>query len=157
MPSTAALRARTDDQPFGGEPQPARARGKALAADLSDLVGVLTQAAAGDGPAPTLRIEIALDAATVAALVGAVFAGLRHRDIALALGLPMFSDEVESSLGCASATRKSFQRAGLPAVRIDGKSDPRFFPEEIREWFLSQRVSLAPRERGRPRKRPGSS
>jgi hypothetical protein len=156
MPSTAALRARTDDQPSGGEPQPARARGKALAVDLSDVVGALTRAA-GDGPAATLRIEIALDAGTVEALIGAVFAGLRHRDIALALGLPMFSDEVENSLGCGSATRKSFQRAGLPAVRIDGKSDPRFFPEEIRRWFLNQRVSFAARGRGRPPKQPGSS
>jgi hypothetical protein len=122
----------------------------AALSDFSGLAVALAGMSEADAASTlTLRVEFAFDRGTIEA----IFAAFRARDIGLALGLPMFADELERSIGCASATRKSFQLSGLPTVRVDGKSDPRFFPDRIKDWFLSEERSAAPRGPGRPRKR----
>jgi hypothetical protein len=146
MVRTAALRAETADRL-----SPDDNREAALPA-VGGLAKVLADDEApgdGEGSAVTVRIELAISPTTIEAL----FAAIRGRDIALALGLPLFSDELEASIGVGSATRKAFQLAGLPASRVEGKADPRFFPAAIGDWFRSYKSVAAPRGRGRPRKR----
>jgi hypothetical protein len=98
----------------------------------------------------TLRIELAVDKATIAA----IFEEFRKRDISLALGLPMFAAELERSMNVGSATRKAFQLDGLPSSRPnDGKADPRFLPHRVGKWLADKERQAAPRPPGRPRKR----
>jgi hypothetical protein len=116
-----------------------------------NLSDALARAAADTESATvTLRIELAVDKATIEAF----FEALRVRDIAQALGLPMRADELERAIGIGSSTRKAFQLDGMPASRPnDGKADPQFLPHRVGGWLADKERQAAPRPPGRPRKR----